>query len=132
MANMSPPIPTIIGSTTVSTAASVTAASMALPPSCITRMAALVASGWLVAATPFGAYTTDLPAIVGGRGMDRCCPNETDATRNDAATTSLRIEISLKSFQVARLVDIDRPRTLHFDGQDFAGRLDQATGAAIS
>src|SRR6185503_2394161 len=63
----SPPIPVIIGSTTDSTAAAVTAASIALPPCCSTVSAALVASGWLVAATPFGAYTGDLPAIVGVR-----------------------------------------------------------------
>jgi len=44
-ANMSPPMPTIIGSTTVSTAAAVTAASIALPPRCSTARAADVASG---------------------------------------------------------------------------------------
>jgi hypothetical protein len=69
---MSPPIPVIIGSTTVSTAAAVTAASMAFPPFCRTANAADVAIGWLVAATPRAAYTGDFPAIVGGRSTGRC------------------------------------------------------------
>lgn len=55
MANMSPPIPVIMGSTTLSTAAAAMAASMALPPRCIVAIAAVVASGWLVAAMPLGA-----------------------------------------------------------------------------
>ena len=55
IANMSPPIPVIIGSTTLSTAAAVTAASIALPPCCSTSRPAAVASGWLVAIMPFGA-----------------------------------------------------------------------------
>ncbi len=66
-ANMSPPTPVIIGSTTESTAAAVTAASIALPPFSSTRIAAEVASGWLVAATPFGAYTGERPAMVAAR-----------------------------------------------------------------
>jgi len=64
---MSPPTPVIIGSTTDNTAAAVIAASIAFPPFCSTASAAVVASGWLVAAAPFGAYTGDLPAIVGAR-----------------------------------------------------------------
>ncbi len=52
---MSPPMPVIIGSVTESTAAAVTAASIALPPDCNTRSPADVASGWLVATIPFGA-----------------------------------------------------------------------------
>jgi hypothetical protein len=52
---MSPPIPVIWGSTTLSTAAAVTAASMALPPRSRTLSPAAVASGWLVAIIPCGA-----------------------------------------------------------------------------
>jgi hypothetical protein len=52
---MSPPMPVMCGSTTFSTAAAVTAASMALPPSSRVRSAAPVARGWLVAAAKRGA-----------------------------------------------------------------------------
>jgi len=58
----------MFGSTTVRTAAATTAASMALPPRCSAASPADVASGWLVAITPFGAYTVDLPASVVGLG----------------------------------------------------------------
>ena len=51
-ANMSPPMPVIIGSVTLSTAAAVTAASTALPPCSSTARPAAVASGWLVAIIP--------------------------------------------------------------------------------
>ena len=61
-------MPVIIGSTTESTAAAATAASIALPPCSSTPSAASVASGWLVAAAPCGAYTGDRPAMVGDRG----------------------------------------------------------------
>ena len=67
MANMSPPMPVMCGSVTLSTAAEVIAASIAFPPCCSTSSAAAEASGWLVATIPFGAYTTERPAIVGGR-----------------------------------------------------------------
>ncbi len=67
IANMSPPIPVIIGSVTDSTAAAVTAASIALPPACSTRNPAELASGWLVATMPCGAYTTERPATEDGR-----------------------------------------------------------------
>src|SRR5215510_7718565 len=68
-ANISPPIPVDIGSTTFKTAAAQIAASTALPPSCKTRRAAAEASGWLVAAKPFMARTGDrLPcALEAGR-----------------------------------------------------------------
>src|SRR5215510_1452243 len=68
-ANISPPIPVDIGSTTFKTAAAQIAASTALPPSCKTRTAAAEASGWLVAAKPFMARTGDrLPcALEAGR-----------------------------------------------------------------
>src|SRR5712691_1758509 len=45
-------MPVIDGSTTASTAAAVTAASIALPPSCSTLRPAADASGWLVAIMP--------------------------------------------------------------------------------
>src|SRR5207253_1669008 len=68
MTNTSPPIPVIIGSATFSTAAAVTAASMALPPRWSTDRPAAVASGWLVAIMPCGAYTVERWAMVVGRG----------------------------------------------------------------
>src|SRR5438552_14346723 len=71
MANMSPPMPVIGGSTTFSTAAAVTAASTALPPRSSTARPAAVASGWLVAIMPCGAYTVERCARVVGRGG--CC-----------------------------------------------------------
>ena len=46
-------MPFIDGSMTASTAAAVTAASMALPPACSTRRPAAEASGWLVAIMPW-------------------------------------------------------------------------------
>ena len=55
MANMSPPIPVMWGSTRLSTAAAVTAASMALPPFWSTASPAEVARGWLVAMAALGA-----------------------------------------------------------------------------
>ena len=70
MANRSPPIPVIGGSTTLSTAAAVTAASTALPPRWSTARPAAVASGWLVAIMPCGAYTVERWARDVGRG---CC-----------------------------------------------------------
>src|SRR2546429_7331667 len=68
MANMSPPIPVIIGSATLSRAAAVTAASTALPPRWSTARPAAVASGWLVAIMPCGAYAVERWAMVVGRG----------------------------------------------------------------
>ena len=59
MANRSPPMPVIDGSTTASTAAAVTAASIALPPSCSTFSPALEASAWLVAIMPFRPSATE-------------------------------------------------------------------------
>ena len=59
-ANISPPIPVDIGSTTFSTAAVATAASIALPPSFIIWSPATAASGWLVATAPFRANIADL------------------------------------------------------------------------
>ena len=49
IANRSPPTPVMLGSTTASTAAAVTAASTAFPPRSSTARPAAVASGWLVA-----------------------------------------------------------------------------------
>ena len=52
-------MPVIEGSTTASTAAAVTAASIALPPSCRTFSPALEASDWLVAIIPCRAIATE-------------------------------------------------------------------------
>src|SRR5450759_5028178 len=52
-------MPVIDGSTTASTAAAVTAASIALPPSCSTLSPAADASGWLVAIMPLRPMTTE-------------------------------------------------------------------------
>src|SRR3954471_9576355 len=73
-----------------------------------------------------------MPAIVGGRDTGRCCPDDTDATRSEAAMTSLRIGISLKSFQVFRGIDIDRSRALDLDRQYSVTGLDQATCPSIA
>ena len=51
MANMSPPMPFITGSTTVSAIAAPSAASTALPPASSMRSPACAASGWLVVTT---------------------------------------------------------------------------------
>src|SRR5258708_19822894 len=58
MANRSPAIPTFIGSTTLSTAAAATAASMALPPPMRMRKPACAARGWLVVTIPCCAMTS--------------------------------------------------------------------------
>ena len=52
-------MPVDIGSTTLSTAAAATAASIALPPESIIRRPADAASGWLVATMPLVAHTTE-------------------------------------------------------------------------
>src|ERR1700682_3392881 len=58
MANRSPATPVFMGSTTLSTAAAATAASMALPPCCMICNPACAASGWLVVTMPCGAITS--------------------------------------------------------------------------
>src|ERR1700704_2738765 len=58
MANRSPAIPTFIGSTTLSTAAAATAASMALPPPMRMCNPACAARGWLVVTMPCCAITS--------------------------------------------------------------------------
>src|SRR5438132_8504365 len=60
MAKRSPAIPTFIGSTTLSTAAAATAASMALPPPMRMRNPACAARGWLVVTIPCCAMTSAL------------------------------------------------------------------------
>jgi hypothetical protein len=59
MTKTSPPIPALPGSTTFSTAAVATAASIALPPARNTCRPACAASGWLVATIPFRAKTSE-------------------------------------------------------------------------
>ena len=59
IANRSPPMPVIVGSTTARTAAAVTAASTALPPRRSTSRPADEASGWLVAIMPRRASDTE-------------------------------------------------------------------------
>ena len=59
MANKSPPTPHPVGSTRPKTAFAAIAASMALPPSFRTSIAVCVANGWLVAAIPFVAITSE-------------------------------------------------------------------------
>ena len=67
-------MPFIDGSTTASTAAAVTAASMALPPSCSTRRPAADASGWLVAIMPWRPTAGERVAAMWpkGRSPGRC------------------------------------------------------------
>src|SRR5580704_8983943 len=59
MAKRSEATPTIIGSTTESTAADATAASIALPPCIRMRKPACAASGWLAATIPCCAMTSE-------------------------------------------------------------------------
>src|SRR5437773_1426164 len=83
-------MPVIDGSTTASTAAAVTAASIALPPSCIAFSPAADASGWLVAIMPCLPYTTDRVACglaagrSPGRGRWSSCAPDTAATKDAA------------------------------------------------
>src|SRR5262245_7536481 len=72
MARRSPPMPVMLGSTTVRTAAAVTAASTALPPSHNTRRPAAEASAWLVAIMPRRPIATErVPWILpAGRSPD--------------------------------------------------------------
>ena len=89
-------MPVIDGSTTASTAAAVTAASIALPPSCSTFSPAADASGWLVAIIPLRPNTAERVAwmFAAGRspGSARtrsvfCCADDAAI----AATTSAAI-----------------------------------------
>jgi hypothetical protein len=58
-ANMSPPMPVELGSTTFRVAAVQMAASTALPPSIKIRRPAIAARGWLVATIPLVAITVE-------------------------------------------------------------------------
>src|SRR5207247_2825903 len=57
--NMSPPMPLVIGSTTLMAALVATAASKALPPCIKMRTPAIVASGWLLATIPLRDMTIE-------------------------------------------------------------------------
>src|SRR5471032_2565654 len=94
-------MPVIDGSTTASTAAAVTAASIALPPSCSTFSPAADASGWLVAIIPLRPITAErVPWVLAagrspGSGRTRsgfCCADET------AIVTKVRSAIVEKRF----------------------------------
>src|SRR5437870_5610771 len=69
MAKRSPPMPTFIGSTRLSTAAVATAASMALPPFFRISSPACAASGWLVATMPLRPMTSE--RLCGSQPSDR-------------------------------------------------------------
>ena len=71
MANKSPPIPLPVGSTKPSTAFAATAASIAFPPALRISNATCVASGWLVAAIPFRAMTSE--RVAKGKPVRRFC-----------------------------------------------------------
>ncbi len=62
MANRSPPIPQPVGSISPSAAFAAIAASTAVPPALRISRATCVARGWLVAAMPCGAITSDREA----------------------------------------------------------------------
>ena len=88
-------MPVIDGSTTASTAAAVTAASIALPPSCSTFSPAAEASGWLVAIIPFLPSTAErVPCGFAagrspGRGRESAvCAEGTVMTANAVARAS--------------------------------------------
>ena len=81
-------MPFIVGSTTERTAAAVTAASMALPPSWSTRRPAADASGWLVAMIPLRASTTERVArgIAGGPIAGQLIKSHHQCDREDKQT----------------------------------------------
>src|SRR5579863_8269311 len=81
-ANKSPATPTIIGSTTESTAAVATAASTAFPPCRRICRPASAASGWLVATIPCCAMTSD--RVCAGQPSAR---TPRTALQNDAGGT---------------------------------------------
>src|SRR2546423_10060894 len=64
IANRSAARPVLSGSTTLSTAAAATAASIALPPLRMIARPACAASGWLVVTTPCGAMTSERPCAI--------------------------------------------------------------------
>ena len=88
-------MPVIDGSTTASTAAAVTAASIALPPSCSTFSPADEARLWLVAIMPLRASATDRVAygLAAGRSPGRgkvsglCAETVSSARPTRTATT---------------------------------------------
>src|SRR5687768_4970670 len=88
-------MPVMFGSTTASTAAAVTAASIALPPRSITASPADVANGWLVAITAFGAYTADRPAMVVDRRAGCCAPGT--AVTSSAAMRTVQVFFMVRS-----------------------------------
>ncbi len=63
MANRSPPMPQPVGSISPSAALAAIAASTAVPPAFNMSRAICVANGWLVAAIPCGAMTSDRDAL---------------------------------------------------------------------
>jgi hypothetical protein len=89
IANMSPPMPVMCGSVTLSTAAAVTAASTALPPRRRASSPASAASGWLVATTPCAAYTVERPARVVGRWPRSAAGAPASMASHPATTISL-------------------------------------------
>ena len=62
IANRSPPMPQPVGSIRPRAAFAAIAASTAVPPAFNISRATWVASGWLVAAIPYGAITSDRDA----------------------------------------------------------------------
>ena len=86
-------MPFMCGSTTERTAAAVTAASMALPPSWSTRSPAADASGWLVAMTPLAAGTTDRVArgLAAGRSPGSCAASVTATARSSGTRSVVRM-----------------------------------------
>ena len=90
---MSPPMPVMCGSVTLSTAAAATAASMALPPRRSTSRPAAEASGWLVATAPLRAWTVERPAMEVGRWARRgsAAPGSMASGAATAPTTALRV-----------------------------------------
>src|SRR4030095_13951710 len=74
IAKRSPPRPRATGPPTLSTAAVVTAASIAFPPRLRTSSPACTASGWLLATIPLRAITSE-----------RCCGNHPLARSPDTA-----------------------------------------------
>ena len=97
IANRSPPMPQPVGSINPSVAFAAIAASTALPPAFRMSSATWVANGWLVAAMPCVAMTSERDA------------NGLPVTRSKPCANDVRLVISPSINQAIRLIHISGP-----------------------
>src|SRR5262249_6375140 len=112
MAKRSPPMPSLIGSTTPSTALAAMAASTAFPPSSSTCAPALEARTWLLATIPKRGTTMERPCGSGGTPAAQASPQPTAASRARLP----RIQLVCRSRCAAwirEIVFIERSRAVH-------------------